>query len=684
MNAPVAARTSPFHKGERAMQSRVGKREKVEKMGRDFIRPYMPDQHREFFGKLPFVILGSVDSDGWPWASMVSGRPGFVSSPHDRRLDVATRPLADDPLGAALQAGAPIGVVGVELSTRRRNRMNASVRHVDEGGFSLDVVQSFGNCPQYIQTHNVTYVREPDADVVRPRSDRFSELDGQAREAISTANSFYVASSVNSPEHTGVDVSHRGGRAGFVKVEGNSLLVPDFAGNNFFNTLGNFLVNPRAGLLFPDYRTGDVLMLTGSVEVLDGDHPDIAAFQGAKRGWWFHLHHGLRIYDALPFRADLLEFSPNSLMADDWMTVDARQKAEMQRRQWRTVRVASVRDESEVIRSFTFGPTNGLPLLPFEAGQFLTLRVRPDGKTPVTRTYTVSSAPGESSYRISVKREPDGTVSNLLHDTLSVGDLVEVQSPKGHFFLNPSEPRPAVLIAGGVGITPMVSMVHHVLNEGLRTRHIRKLTVFHASQTVAQRAFHAELRRAEAASDGKIRYVSIISRPEQGTRAGVDFDAAGYITPELIRDTLPLGDYDFFLCGPPSFMQAVYDTLSALGVRDSRIFAESFGPGALRRRSDGAVPNRLPEAEAAQVTFAASGHKAHWVKGGPTLLETAEAQGLEPSFSCRSGSCGSCLTRKTAGKIAYRTQPTADHSEDEVLICCAVPAEGTDEVILDL
>jgi ferredoxin-NADP reductase/predicted pyridoxine 5'-phosphate oxidase superfamily flavin-nucleotide-binding protein len=666
------------------MQARVGKQEKVENMGRDFIRPYMPDQHREFFGKLPFIVAGSVDADGWPWASMISDRPGFISSPNDRQLDVAIRPLEDDPLSTALHSGAPIGLVGVELSTRRRNRMNATVRRADQDGFSLEVAQSFGNCPQYIQTHDVIFVREPGYDAARSRTDRFSELDAQAHEVISTANSFYVASSADTPEHTGVDVSHRGGRSGFVRVEGNSLLVPDFSGNNFFNTLGNFLVNPRAGLLFPDYRTGDVLMLTGRVEVLADDHPDIATFQGAKRGWWFHLHHGLRIHDALPFRAEFLEFSPNSLMADDWKTVEARQEAEKQRRQWRTLRVTSVRDESEVIRSFAFEPTDGLPLLPFEAGQFLTLRVRPDGETPVTRTYTVSSAPGAATYRISVKREPGGTVSNHLHDTFAVGDYVEAQAPKGGFFLKPSEPRPAVLFAGGVGITPMISMVHHVQNEAVRTRHTRRLTVFHATQTVAQRAFHADLRKAEADSDGKIRYVSVISRPEQGVQEGVDFDAAGYITPALIRDALPFDDYDFFLCGPPPFMQAVYDMLRELGARDDRIFAESFGPAVMKRQADVSIPKSKPEAEAAQVSFATSDRKAHWVKDGPTLLETAEAQGLEPSFSCRSGSCGSCLTRKIAGKVAYRTLPTADHSEDEVLICCAVPAEGTDEVVLDL
>ncbi|CUJ98869.1 Nitric oxide dioxygenase [Ruegeria denitrificans] len=686
MNAPVASDTSPFHAGEMAMQDRVGKREQMEDVGRNYIRPYMPDQHREFFGKIPFLVVGSVDSEGWPWASMVSGRPGFIHSPHDRRLDIDVRPLADDPLKDALQPGAPIGVVGVELSTRRRNRMNATVGRVEDGGFSLDVVQSFGNCPQYIQTHDVTFVREPGIPITRRPADRFHELDAQARGTIAKANSFYVASHASTEDSTGVDVSHRGGRSGFVHVKGNSLLVPDFAGNNFFNTLGNFLVNPQAGLLFPDYQTGDVLMLTGTVEVLSEDHPDIVGFHGASRGWWFHLDRGLRIHNALPFRAEFLEFSPNSLMADDWKTVETRQEAEALRRQWRSLRVVAVQDESDVIRSFTFEATDDLPLLQFEAGQFLTLRVSPEGAAPMTRTYTVSSAPGDAGYRISVKREPGGVVSNHLHDTLSVGDLVEVKAPKGQFFLDVAETRPAVLFAGGVGITPMMSMTGHVMNEGARTRHMRNLTIFHAAQTVAQRAFHADLRQASANSGGKIRYVSVVSQPEEGTHEGVEFDAKGYITPELIRETLPLNDYDFYLCGPATFMQAIYDMLRNLGVRDDRVFAEAFGPAALTRRSDGKVPTFQPEpeAEAAKVKFKSSNQMAQWVKGDPTLLDVAEAQGLTPTFSCRSGSCGSCLTRKIAGKVAYRTEPTAEHSEDEVLICCAVPAKGSDTVVLDL
>ncbi|MFT6023951.1 MAG: ferredoxin-NADP reductase [Ascidiaceihabitans sp.] len=680
---------SPFHRGEQDAQSRAGKREVMEAIGQRAIRPFMPDQHRQFFEQLPFIVVGSVDAQGWPWASILSGGTGFITSPDNRRLDLDVDPLADDPLADALSVGAPVGLLGIEMETRRRNRMNANVVSLDGGRVTLNVTQSFGNCPQYIQTRDVNFVRAPNAPVDRKMTDTFTTLDDAAHDFIAASDTFFVSSYVTSdinPAATGVDVSHRGGRSGFVKVEGNVLTIPDYSGNNFFNTIGNFLVNPKAGLIFPDFTTGDVLMLTGTVELLWEDHPEIAAFKGAERGWRFTLDHGVRIHDALPFRADFDSWSPNSLMADDWATSQSRASSKAHRNTWRKLRVAAIKDESSVIRSFTFEPTDGAPLLPFEAGQFLTIRVAPDGKNPLVRTYTVSSAPGDVGYRISVKNEQVGSVSKHLHDTLKVGDVIEAKAPKGAFFIDASEPRPAVLFAGGVGITPMISMTRHVLDEGARTRFTRPLTIFHVAQDADQRAFLGEFRKAEATSDGKIRYLSIISRPHQGAQQGVDFDAAGYVTNALIRETLAHDDYDFYLCGPPPFMQAVYDALRDLGARDVRIFAEAFGPASLTRRPESAAVLNEPEPEAdlAIVKFEASGFEHHWVKGDATLLETAEAHGLSPAFSCRSGSCGSCAVKKLAGSVAYRRPVTAQLDEDEVLICCAVPAEGIEVLRLDL
>ena len=679
---------SQFHHGEQLLQSRAGKREQTEVFGHQAIRPFMPDQHRVFFSQLPFLVLGSVDAQGWPWASIVAGGPGFALSPDPDHLNLMCQPDKDDPLHQSLHTGAQIGVLGIEIPTRRRNRMNGRIVSDDNGRISVRVEQSFGNCPQYIQTRQIQFIRDPNIPSERNDTVRFDNIGPDMAGVIEHADTFFVASYAGDTESGrsgGVDVSHRGGRSGFVRVQGNRLTIPDYAGNAFFNSLGNFLINPKAGLIFPDFETGDVIMMTGTVELLWEDDPEILAFQGAERGWRFTLDHGLRMADALPFRADFGEWSPNSLMAGDWLQAEARLKAEQNRNQWQPYEITRIEDESSVIRSFYLRPDNKTAPLPFKAGQFLTLRAKlSDGKSAI-RTYTVSSAPEDREYRISVKREDHGAMSSHLHDTLKRGDRIEAKPPRGAFFIDPSQDRPAVLLAGGVGITPMISMARHVLNEGRRTRRTRPLTIVHAAKTTEERAFARELRDIARQSGGAIRYVSVISASQNKGDPYDDVDATGRITKGLLRQILPRGEFDTFLCGPSGFMQAQYDALRALGITDDRIFAEAFGPASLQRQPDATATTPAPaEASTARVKFAASGIEQSWHTGDGTLLELAEAQGLNPAFSCRSGTCGSCTTRLLAGSVTYRTTPAVEPASGEALICCAVPAEGSDAIELDL
>lgn len=688
----VSRVASPFHEGERELQRRAGKRDEIETIGRRIIRPFMPDQHRTFFSQLPFLVVGAVDQKGWPWASLISGRPGFIRSPDRTTLEVGALGVAGDPVRDAVREGAPLGLLGIEMHTRRRNRMNGRVQTLTDRGFSISVDQSFGNCPQYIQHRALEFVRSSLEAGEGGRSDTFSTLDEKARRLIVGSDMFFVSSFVpadDDPISQGVDVSHRGGRPGFVRVDGNTLTIPDFPGNNSFNTLGNFLLNPKAGLVFADFTTGELLSLTGTVTLLSEDHEEVKTFKGAERGWRFTLDHGVRLREALPFRAERGAFSPNSLLTDTWADAEARQAAEEMRNQWRSFRVTRIEDESSVIRSFYLEPQDGEALLPFDAGQFLTLRVSPEDR-PVIRTYTVSSAPSDPFYRISVKREDAGLVSPYLHDNLKPGDAIDVRAPRGDFYIDASQTRPAVLIAGGVGITPMMAMARHVAVEGVRTRHVRPLTVLHASRATKQRAFAAAFKELEQGTGGQIRYFSLIGQPGADEEAGKDFNGTGRITADVLRQVLPLDDYDFFLCGPPSFIQALYDTLRSLGVRDGRIFAESFGPASVKR-----TPDQEPEqgeqqdtteneAEAALVRFAASGFEQPWTRSDGTLLDLAEAHGLSPDFSCRGGSCGTCLTKLKAGAVTYRSPVSAEHAEDEALICCAVPAKGSETVELEL
>lgn len=318
--------TEAFHAGEQAMQLLAGSRKRMAEIGGRVIRDFMPDQHRELFEKLPYFIIGSLDGSGRPWASLVAGPPGFVQTPDARTLTVATRPAAGDPLAGSLAAGAPLGMLGIELHTRRRNRMNGRVTTVGDGQFTVHVDQSFGNCPQYIQARQPRYVDLPETMAApHPVQAEGPQLSADAAALVRQADTFFIATASAAPGNgamqEGVDVSHRGGRPGFVRLgeeNGRSVLTaPDFAGNNFFNTLGNIAQNPRAGLLFVDFDTGDLLQLSGAASVVLDD-PEIAAFRGAQRLLRFEPQEGRLIRGVLPMRWSEPDYAPQLARTGTW------------------------------------------------------------------------------------------------------------------------------------------------------------------------------------------------------------------------------------------------------------------------------------------------------------------------------------------------------------------------------
>jgi predicted pyridoxine 5'-phosphate oxidase superfamily flavin-nucleotide-binding protein len=233
------------------------------------LRSAMPMQHREFFPLLPFVVLGAVDATGQPTATILSGAPGFAWSPDERSLRIDALPAPDDPL--PLRSGHALGLLGIELPTRRRNRANGVVSTVDDTGFTLDVQQSFGNCPRYIEPRDSALAGPGTARTVVSQADR---LDGAAASLVSASDSFFIATHApGDGAAAGSDVSHRGGPPGFVRLDdgGRTLAWPDYPGNGFFNTMGNLLLEPRAGLVFADHASGDLLHVWGRVEIVWGE-----------------------------------------------------------------------------------------------------------------------------------------------------------------------------------------------------------------------------------------------------------------------------------------------------------------------------------------------------------------------------------------------------------------------------
>ena len=673
---------SPWHAGEQQLQAHVGVAERMDALGRRVIRGEMPDQHRTFYQQLPFMLYGAVDADGNPWASILEGPPGFAQAPAPARLQVGSLPGSDDP--AQLHDGAAIGLLGIELHSRRRNRLNGRVGAVTASGFEVKVEQSFGNCPQYIQLRQFRSV--PLADPATRSAQRLDGLDDAAKAMIVGADTFFVASYVDVDGQRSVDVSHRGGQAGFVQVEGNRLTIPDFAGNLFFNTLGNLLINPRAGLLFIDFESGDLLHLSGRTQViLDG--PQVEAFQGAERLWTVEVERVVRRPAALALRWRFDGLSPSSLLTGSWAQANARLQAQALGDRWRPLRVTRIEQESRHIRSIYLQPADGAGLPLFQAGQHLPVRFNLAGTVHI-RTYSLSSAPSDDFFRISVKR--DGLVSSHLHEQIRVGDVLEARAPQGHFSVVATERRPLVLLAAGVGITPLLSMLREVVYQGLRTRRIRPTWLLQSSRTLADQPFRPELERLLDGLGDAVRVLRLLSQPESGAREGEDYDLTGRIDADLLKSILEAEDsdqVDFVLCGPGSFTQGLYDSLRDLHIRDSRIHAETFGPSTLRRKPDAdAVVIEQPAAASVSVpvVFQRSAKQARWQPDGGSLLELAESRGLRPEFSCRGGSCGTCKTRLISGQVNYPRPPAEVPDAGEVLICCAVPAQGSQPLVLDL
>ena len=308
--------STTFHAGERAVQQRAGVDQRMAEIGPRVIRDYMPDQHRDFFAELPFVVLGSVDVQGQPWASVLAQPPGFIRSPDASRLRIQGLPAASDPLARNLVDGAAIGLLGIEPHTRRRNRMNGRVTAVDGAGFGLEVDQSFGNCPKYIQAREPVYLAPTHVPAAAIAG---NHLDAAALQLVQAADTFFIATAhpdagSDSGRAQGVDVSHRGGKPGFVKVEVDAtgqqwLTAPDFVGNFFFNTLGNLVVQPQAGLLFIDFDSGDLLYLAVRAEIV-WDGPELASFTGAQRLLRMQVQQMRRVPAGLALRWGKAQLSP--------------------------------------------------------------------------------------------------------------------------------------------------------------------------------------------------------------------------------------------------------------------------------------------------------------------------------------------------------------------------------------
>lgn len=358
---------------------------------------------------------------------------------------------------------------------------------------------------------------------------------------------------------------------------------------------------------------------------------------------------------------------------------------------YRTFIVKRKVPESETITSFYLDAEDGKPLAPFLPGQFLPLKLDVPGQwKPVVRTYSLSDRPQADYYRLTIKREPPppnrpdvypGVSSNYFHDQVDVGTKLVAKSPRGRFFLDPNADSQVVLLSAGVGVTPMISMLNAIVAAGSN----RPTWFIHGSRNKREHALGEHVKRVSKENSNvqsHIRY----SQPSSEDKIEVDYDDKGHVDTDLVKQLVPDKNCDFYLCGPAPFMKSLFNGLLDWGVPEVRIHYEFFGPAsALKERAKVSTPKRRAEATECcgeiEVTFSKSDVKANWNPSFESILDLAEANGLSPDYSCRSGICHTCMCKLEEGEVEYVLEPLDPPDEGSILICCSKPKTNVAVVV---
>jgi len=349
---------------------------------------------------------------------------------------------------------------------------------------------------------------------------------------------------------------------------------------------------------------------------------------------------------------------------------------------FRPLRVARTNRESGSVVSLVLEPVDGRPLTVPLPGQFVVVRLRPQADAPpVLRCYSLSGLPDAGYYRIAIKEEPHGIASTYLNRHIRAGDVLDVGAPRGAFILQPGE-LPVVLLSAGVGVTPVMAMLHAL------AAHTSPRLVWwiYGARNRLDHPFAREAREMLAKLPYARSYVQY-SRPDAADQLGVDFDAAGRLTATVLEKLGVPRESDFYLCGPPTFLEDVKAGLAGWGVAPDRVHTEVFGSGKSITPGVKEAPRRLPHAPAGspskgpRISFARAGLTVSWDPKFQSLLELAEACDVPVRWSCRTGVCHTCECGLISGSVKYDPEPLEPPAAENLLTCCSRPRE---DLVIDI
>ena len=638
------ALNNPYHEGELTVQ-KIANESEMARINSAALGRFIPSGALRFIEQQSMVVVGSLDSEGRVWASILFGEPGFLRAQDQQALvlDISQpRSAHDDPLWTNIASNHNIGMVVIELSTRRRLRVNGRAEHRFDKCWVIDVEAAYPNCPKYIQRRHWQMV---EAEVVASPdqlpSKKGSALADEQIGVITVADTFFVSSA--HPER-GVDASHRGGHAGFVRVVNETQLrVPDFAGNGMFNTLGNVESYPYAGLAFIDFAAGRLLQLTGRAKILwDLDDPQQET-GGTRRYWQFDITAWQ--LSPLPFkmRWELMEASPHIPARLQSFDEPSAESVIL------SLRVERVVQESARVKSFRLYALDNSPLPKFEAGAHLPVKVTLHDGSLSERLYSLLSDPSDRThYQIAVLLEPQGRGgSQYLHQQVNEGDVIECGYPKNDFPMVRSAQH-SILIAGGIGITPMLSMVQQLVTQG------GSYELHYSARNSDGLAFRDRIMHVAGAHA-----FFYVSDEVDGSHLELDRVLA-----------TPQENVHVYVCGPRVLINGVSDTAAQQGWSPTQIHFESFGAQVVA--DDRPIELHL-----------ARSNQRLMVPKDQTILDALLEIGVNVPHQCKRGECGMCSTPVLAGDVDHRDLCLSP-KEKSTVMCVCVSRGNSEVLVLDL
>ncbi|MET0069760.1 MAG: pyridoxamine 5'-phosphate oxidase family protein [Candidatus Thiodiazotropha sp.] len=629
-----------YHEGERQVQDQVGVSGEAQMLA-GAIQDNIPVAATQFVEQQTMAVFASLDNKGRVWASILFGNPGFLHLEDTRTLRLQRRAsysAPGDPLWTNLETNPQIGMLLIELISRRRLRVNGMVRSSAKGDYLLDVQRSYANCPKYIQRRSFEIIEIARSAHLQDWYEG-EQLNPAQQSWIAKADTFYVASA--HPQQ-GADASHRGGLPGFVKVlSPTRLRIPDFVGNNMFNTLGNFQSYPSAGLLFIDFEGETILQLSGRPRLLLDLSDENGETGGTDRFWEFDLEvwRESRLQSRLEWR--FLDYSPHiptpRVIGNE--TKQSVLKLKVQRT-WM---------ETEQVKGFQLEAADGGRLPRFEPGAHLPLFVRDHDGNWVERHYSLLSDPKQPSrYAIGVRLDQQGRGGSLyLHESVGVGDTLYGMPPKNAFPLV-TDAEHTILLAGGIGITPFIAMLYALRDAG------RSVELHYSARRTSDLAFRGII--LGLIGEGASFYAS----REPGQR---------HLELQQILGR-PLANTHVYVCGPRRMIVEVNDLAQASGWSREQIHFESFGT------------NSAPDDQELTVRLARSGESVV-VPAGRSILETLLDRGMTIPHDCKRGECSLCVTRVLDGEPEHRDL-CLSCEERRVSMCICVSRAKSDSLTLEL